>query len=156
MITSEDYLASPGTPHHTFGNQYPNEQQQQPFQEPFLQWTEGSRNAECSPAGPSATTGPGTTPIYPCRTSHEIQCLRARKNSEGPGPDKWHTAATFPTSTPRRLQNNSAITESGWEIQGRTVYSEDVPNVLPNSSGQDPDPPSDDSEPLRISPIDPL
>jgi len=58
--------------------------------------------------------------------------------------------------TPGRLQNNSAITESGWEIQGRTVYLENVPNVLSNSSGQDLDPPSDDSEPLSISPIEPL
>jgi len=70
--------------------------------------------------------------------------------------NEWHIAATFPMSTSGRLQNNSAITESGWGIQGRTVYSKDVPNVLPNSSGQDPDPSSDDSEPLRISPIDPL
>jgi len=154
-ITPEEYLASSGTPYHTFETQYQNGEQQQPFQEPFPQWTEGSRNAKHIPAGPSVT-GSGTTPIFPCRTTCEIQHLRTRQDSEGPGPNEWHTAATFPISTLGRLQNNGTITKSGWEIQGRTVYSENVPNVLSNSSSQDSDPLSDDSELLQISPIDPL
>ena len=152
--TISDYLTSPAISRDSSEIGQSNVEQQQPIQEPFSQYIRGSRHAECAWTGPSGATGARSAPISPHSTPHEEQRVRAAENIERSSFTEWSPGNPFPTSTPGRTSNNGIITGSGWKLQGRTIYSQDVPYVLPNSSNQEQDPETIDPALLRISPIE--